>query len=403
MLFDLDPPEEDGAFALCVRVAHYLRAALEELELDSYVKTSGADGIHILVPIVRRSSFEETYEFAELLSRKLEAEHPGEVTTEWLKKKRAGVLVDHRQNGHGQDDRVGLLGAAEAGRAGVDAAALGRADRGRAPARLLDAGGARPRRRSTAISSSRCCTRSRRSARALKALALIATDWVAVSSIATAGATLVLAFATFASVRSANRAARAAERSLLAGLRPVLMPSRPEDPPQKVGFMDDKWFHVPGSGGIAEATDEAIYLAIAIRNVGSGIAVLHGWQLWPQIDGGAAEHPPIEDFHRLTRDLYIAPGEVGFWQGTFRDPQEPAFAEARAGDRGASPHRDRRALRRPRARPALDHALRADAARGRSLDRHRRAPLERRPPRSALGERRSATPCYGHCRRGRCG
>jgi len=102
VLFDLDPPEEEGAFAMCVRVAHYLHAALAELDLESHVKTSGADGIHILVPIVRRSTYEETYEFAELLSRKLEAEHPGEVTTEWLKKKRAGVLVDHRQNGHGK-------------------------------------------------------------------------------------------------------------------------------------------------------------------------------------------------------------------------------------------------------------------------------------------------------------
>jgi bifunctional non-homologous end joining protein LigD len=102
VLFDLDPPDEDGAFTLCIRVAHYVRAALEELELESYVKTSGADGIHIVVPIVRRAGFDETYEFAELLSRKLEAERPGEVTTEWLKKKRAGVLVDHRQNGHGK-------------------------------------------------------------------------------------------------------------------------------------------------------------------------------------------------------------------------------------------------------------------------------------------------------------
>jgi bifunctional non-homologous end joining protein LigD len=102
VLFDLDPPEEEGAFALCVRVAHSVRAALEELGLESYVKTSGADGIHVVVPIVRRSSFEETYEFAELLSRKLEVEHPGEVTTEWLKKKRSGVLVDHRQNGWGK-------------------------------------------------------------------------------------------------------------------------------------------------------------------------------------------------------------------------------------------------------------------------------------------------------------
>jgi bifunctional non-homologous end joining protein LigD len=102
VLFDLDPPEQPDAFQMCVRVAHYVHGALDELGLESFVKTSGADGIHILVPIARRSSYEETYEFAELLSRKLEAEHPGEVTTEWLKRKRAGVLVDHRQNGHGK-------------------------------------------------------------------------------------------------------------------------------------------------------------------------------------------------------------------------------------------------------------------------------------------------------------
>ena len=159
---------------------------------------------------------------------------------------------------------------------------------------------------------------------------MLATDWVTVSALATAGATLVLAFATFASVKSANRAARAAERSLLAGLRPVLMPSRPDDPPQRVGFSDERWFKVPGSGAVAEVTDEAIYLAVALRNVGSGIAVLHGWYLHSERLTGAAAHVPLEDFRRLTRDLYIAPGEVGFWQGAFRDPSDPAFAEARA-------------------------------------------------------------------------
>ena len=100
VLFDLDPP--DGGFALAVRVAHLIREALERFELASYVKTSGADGIHVLVPIARRYGFDETYEFAELVSRQLEQEHPGEVTTEWLKKKRSGVLVDHRQNGWGK-------------------------------------------------------------------------------------------------------------------------------------------------------------------------------------------------------------------------------------------------------------------------------------------------------------
>jgi bifunctional non-homologous end joining protein LigD len=102
VLFDLDPPEDPDAFALCVRVAHHVRAALDALGLVSYVKTSGSDGIHIAVPITRRSSYGDTYEFAERLSQRLEAEHPGEVTTEWLKEKRRGVLVDHRQNGPGR-------------------------------------------------------------------------------------------------------------------------------------------------------------------------------------------------------------------------------------------------------------------------------------------------------------
>ncbi|HEX4519668.1 MAG TPA: non-homologous end-joining DNA ligase [Gaiellaceae bacterium] len=102
VLFDLDPPEEPDGFVLAIRVAHLIREALTALELRSYVKTSGADGIHVLVPITRRSTYPETYEFAELLARMLEAEHPGLLTTEWLKKKRTGVLVDHRQNGHGK-------------------------------------------------------------------------------------------------------------------------------------------------------------------------------------------------------------------------------------------------------------------------------------------------------------
>ena len=98
-----------------------------------------------------------------------------------------------------------------------------------------------------------------------------ATDWVTISALATAGGTLVLAAATFASVRSANRAARVAERSLLAGLRPLLVPSKFDDPPQKVGFADDKWVVAEGGRGVAEVGDSAIYLVIPLRNVGAGI------------------------------------------------------------------------------------------------------------------------------------
>src|SRR5881275_2424989 len=100
VLFDLDPP--DDGFELAIEVAHLIRELLDELDLPGYVKTSGADGIHVVAPITRRSTFQQTYDFAEQASRLLERRHPGKVTTEWLKKKREGVLVDHRQNGHGK-------------------------------------------------------------------------------------------------------------------------------------------------------------------------------------------------------------------------------------------------------------------------------------------------------------
>jgi bifunctional non-homologous end joining protein LigD len=100
VLFDLDPP--DDGFELAIEVAHLIRELLDQVELPGYVKTSGADGIHVVAPITRRSTFEQTYDFAEQASRLLEQRHPGMVTTEWLKKKREGVLVDHRQNGHGK-------------------------------------------------------------------------------------------------------------------------------------------------------------------------------------------------------------------------------------------------------------------------------------------------------------
>ena len=102
VVFDLDPPDEPGGFELAIEVAHLVRGLLDELELPGYVKTSGADGIHVLAPIQRRATFDDTYAFAEAASRLLEERHPGKVTTEWLKKKRSGVLVDHRQNGWGK-------------------------------------------------------------------------------------------------------------------------------------------------------------------------------------------------------------------------------------------------------------------------------------------------------------
>ncbi len=100
VLFDLDPP--DGEFRLAVRVAHLVRGVLEEVGLRGFVKTSGADGIHVLVPVTRRSTFDATREFADGVAQLLAARHPGLVTTEWRKAKRRGVFLDARQNGWGK-------------------------------------------------------------------------------------------------------------------------------------------------------------------------------------------------------------------------------------------------------------------------------------------------------------
>jgi hypothetical protein len=155
-------------------------------------------------------------------------------------------------------------------------------------------------------------------------------DWATISSLATAGGTLVLAVATFASVRSAKRAARATERALLAGIRPVLVPSRLQDPPEKVGFVDDHWVRVGGGRAVAEATDEAVYLAIALRNVGNGLAVLDRWDLHAERATIDVASPDQAGFRRLTRDIYVPAGDLGFWQGAYRDPAAPEFAAAHA-------------------------------------------------------------------------
>jgi bifunctional non-homologous end joining protein LigD len=102
VVFDLDPPDEPDGFEQAIEVARLVGELLDEVGLPGYPKTSGADGIHVLAPVKRRSTYKDTYAFAEAAARLLEHRHPGLVTTEWLKRKRAGVLLDHRQNGWGK-------------------------------------------------------------------------------------------------------------------------------------------------------------------------------------------------------------------------------------------------------------------------------------------------------------
>jgi len=152
-------------------------------------------------------------------------------------------------------------------------------------------------------------------------------------SLATAIGTLALAVATLAAVRSANRSARIAEQSMLVAIRPLLLVSRIQDTEQKVGFVDGHWVHLAGGQGTAEVDDDGVFLTLSLRNVGAGLALLHGWSV-VRHDPGAipTAHPAApEEFHRLTRDMYIAAGDVGYWQGAIRDRNDPDDAWLREG------------------------------------------------------------------------
>jgi hypothetical protein len=152
----------------------------------------------------------------------------------------------------------------------------------------------------------------------------LATDWATVSSIVTGVGTLVLAVATFASVRSSNRSARIAEAALQEQRRPVLSHSRLDDPLQKIMFVEGHWIRAEGGRGAAEHTDGIVYLGISLRNVGSGIAVCQGWTIRAgDISSRSAPgHAPLEEFRSQTRDLYIPSGDIGMWQGALRDPAD---------------------------------------------------------------------------------
>ena len=101
VLFDLDPSPDVG-FPEVVEVALLVKSLLDGLGLTGYPKTSGADGMHVLVPIARRSTYAQARELGEIIARTLASTHRGLVTTEWVKRKRRGVLIDANQNGEGK-------------------------------------------------------------------------------------------------------------------------------------------------------------------------------------------------------------------------------------------------------------------------------------------------------------
>ena len=101
VLFDLDPTPE-VPWAQTIQVALLVREVLELVGLESFPKTSGGKGFHVLVPLDRRSTYDDSRSFAELVASAIVRAHPDLATRQWSKARRQGVLIDANQNGEGK-------------------------------------------------------------------------------------------------------------------------------------------------------------------------------------------------------------------------------------------------------------------------------------------------------------
>jgi bifunctional non-homologous end joining protein LigD len=94
LVLDLDPPAAD-AFAMAVRAAHLVRKALAGADLEGAVKTSGAKGVHVFVPIAGGAPADEAAAATRALAARAERLDPSLATTAFMKEDRGGrVFVD---------------------------------------------------------------------------------------------------------------------------------------------------------------------------------------------------------------------------------------------------------------------------------------------------------------------
>jgi bifunctional non-homologous end joining protein LigD len=99
LVLDLDPPEGDG-FPMAVRAAHAVRQALTDVGLDGAVKTSGAKGVHVFVPIADDVSLADAAAVTRAIAARVEVIDPEIATTAFIKDDRGGkVFIDSTRVG----------------------------------------------------------------------------------------------------------------------------------------------------------------------------------------------------------------------------------------------------------------------------------------------------------------
>ncbi len=103
VLLDLDPGPRAN-FALVIEVARAIRAVLERFEIHACLKTSGATGLHILIPLGPGHTFRQSADFAALIMRLAAERVPDLVTEVWPVRRRPAnrVYLDFRQNAYGK-------------------------------------------------------------------------------------------------------------------------------------------------------------------------------------------------------------------------------------------------------------------------------------------------------------
>jgi bifunctional non-homologous end joining protein LigD len=100
-ILDLDPKQ--APFEQVVHIAQAVRALCDEIGLACFVKTSGSSGLHVLVPLGRQCTYEQSRRLGEILSRVIVTEHRESATLMRSLGRRSGrVYIDYLQNGHGR-------------------------------------------------------------------------------------------------------------------------------------------------------------------------------------------------------------------------------------------------------------------------------------------------------------
>jgi len=101
LIFDLDPDVQLG-WEVVVAAALDLRERLRDLGLETFVKTTGGKGLHVVVPVARRIDWDGFKEFARAVAEQLAGEHPDRYTSNPLKARRRGkIFIDYLRNARG--------------------------------------------------------------------------------------------------------------------------------------------------------------------------------------------------------------------------------------------------------------------------------------------------------------